>query len=102
MQQESEGQQTREVYGTPGSDPFDAGDDGAGGLVTVLHAPYSEQLPVGELTVRQVRDGFQDRLEIHPQATAYVDGSPVDEDTVVHEGQRLMFMRPAGEKGGAA
>ena len=67
--------------------------------MTVLHAPYSEQLPVGEMTVRAVRERFNDRLDIHPQAQAFVDGSPADEDSVVHEGQRLMFMRPSGEKG---
>jgi hypothetical protein len=74
-------------------------DDGAGGLVTVLHAPYTEQLPVGELSVGVIRERFSDRLDIHPEAVAYVDGNPVDAETVVHEGQRLMFMRPSGEKG---
>ena len=76
-------------------------NDAAGGLVTVLHAPYTEQLPVGEMTVRTVRERFSDRLDIHPAAVAFVDGNQVDGDTVVHEGQRLMFMRPSGEKGEA-
>ncbi|MBW1883099.1 MAG: hypothetical protein JRJ58_06195 [Deltaproteobacteria bacterium] len=76
-------------------------DDGAGGLVTVLHAPYTEQLPVGEMSVRAVRERFTDRLDIHPDALAFVDGNQADDDTIVHEGQRLMFMRPSGEKGKA-
>ena len=75
--------------------------DAAGGLVTVLHAPYAEQLPVGEMSVRTVRERFTDRLDIHPDAEAFVDGNAVDDDTIVHEGQRLMFMRPSGEKGEA-
>lgn len=74
-------------------------NDAAGGLVTVLHAPYTEQLPVGEMSVREVRERFTDRLDIHPDAVAFVDGDAVDDDTTVHEGQRLMFMRPSGEKG---
>ncbi len=75
--------------------------DAVGGLVTVLHAPYTEQLPVGEMSVRTVRERFTDRLDIHPDAVAFVDGNAVDDETVVHEGQRLMFMRPSGEKGAA-
>jgi hypothetical protein len=90
-------QQSLSLGGSPLDD--DEGAD-AGGLVTVLHAPYAEQLPVGELSVREVRERFRDRLDIHPEAVAFVDGHPVDDDTVVNEGQRLMFMRPAGEKGG--
>ncbi len=74
-------------------------EEESGGLVTVLHAPYTEQLPVGEMSVREVRERFRDRLDIHPEAVAFVDGDQVDDDTVVHEGQRLMFMRPSGEKG---
>jgi hypothetical protein len=74
-------------------------DEAGGGLVTVLHAPYAEQLPVGEMSIRSVRERFRDRLDIHPEAVAFVDGDPVGDDTIVHEGQRRMFMRPAGEKG---
>ena len=82
-------------------DPFsnDEEDEGLGGMVTVLHAPYTEDLPVGEMSVREVRERFRDRLDIHPEAVAFVDGDQVDDDTIVHEGQRLMFMRPSGEKG---
>ena len=54
------------------------------------------------MSVRDIRDSFRDRLDIHPEAVAFVDGDPVDDDTVIHEGQRLMFMRPSGEKGGSS
>jgi hypothetical protein len=85
---------------SPGSSLFDDESDGAGGPVTVIHSIYSEQLPLGELSVREVRERFSDRLGgIHPEAVAFVDGHQVDDDTTLHEGQRLMFMRPAGEKG---
>jgi hypothetical protein len=84
---------------SPGGSGYFEEDDAAGGLVTVLHAPYTEQLPVGEMSVRAVRDRFADRLDIHPDAVAFVDGNQADDETIVHEGQRLMFMRPSGEKG---
>jgi hypothetical protein len=77
----------------------DEEDDTTAGMVTVLHAPYMEDLPVGEMSVHQIRERFFDRLDIHPEAVAFVDGNEADGDTVVHEGQRLMFMRASGEKG---
>jgi len=99
MQERQQTQPTERSLGS-GQDYFDP-SDGAGGLVTVLHAPYTEQLPVGEMTVRTIRERFTDRLDIHPDAVAFVDGNQADDDTIVHQGQRLMFMRPSGEKGEA-
>ncbi len=86
---------------TSGGWPFDnAEGDGVGGPVTVFHGVYTEQLPVGELSVREVRQRFSDRLGgIDPNAIAVVDGNEVGDDTILHEGERLSFTRPAGEKG---
>jgi len=95
MQERNRKQQQTLAIGGPSIDE----DDASGGLVTVIHAPYSERLPVGEMSIRYVRETFRDRLGIHPESVAFVDGQPVDDDTVVGEGQRLMFMRPSGEKG---
>ncbi len=75
-------------------------DGDPGGAVTVCHGPYSEQLPVGEMTVRQIRERFGDRLDIDPQSQAIVDGNEVNGSTVVQAGQLLTFVRKAGEKGG--
>ena len=77
-------------------DPF---GDAAGGMATVSHGTYVEQLPVAQMTVGHVRSRFRDRMDIHPDAHALLDGDPVDEDTVVRTGQTLTFVRPAGEKG---
>ncbi len=99
MQERQHPQTPQQSFGS-GPDYFEQ-DDAAGGLVTVLHAPYTEQLPVGEMSVRAVRERFADRLDIHPAAQAFVDGNQAGDDTIVHEGQRLMFMRPSGEKGEA-
>jgi hypothetical protein len=68
-------------------------------MATVTHGPFAEQLPVSEMTVSQVRSRFRDRLDIHPEAMAMLDGSPVDDATTVRAGQTLMFIRQAGEKG---
>jgi hypothetical protein len=94
-----EQRRTQQQIRSLGGSSFDHDDEGGGGLVTVLHAPYAEELPVGEMRIHQVRDRFRDRLDIHPAAVAFVDGNQADDDTIVHEGQRLMFMRPSGEKG---
>ena len=71
----------------------------AAGEVLVSHGTYLERLPVVGMTVGEVRSRSQDRLDIHPDATALVDGNPVDDSTRLLAGQTLMFVRPSGEKG---
>jgi hypothetical protein len=52
------------------------------------------------MSVEAVRHRFADRLDIDPSATAVLDGNAVDdEQTTVHTGQTLIFVRWAGEKG---
>jgi len=68
-------------------------------MVTVCHGPYSETLPVAEMTVGAIRARFSDRLDIDPESTAIVDGHEVGEGTTVGAGQCLTFIRKAGEKG---
>ena len=47
-------------------------------MATVTHGPFAERLPVAEMTISEVRSRFRDRLDIHPQAMAMLDGNPVD------------------------
>ena len=68
-------------------------------LVSVSSGPYLEQLPVGNMTIGEVRRRFADRFDIDPNAQAVLDGQPVDDQTSVRPGQALMFTRRAGEKG---
>jgi hypothetical protein len=80
------------------------GADGAGagegdGMATVSHGPYAEQLPVHGMSVEKIRRKFADRFDIDPKAEAIIDGNPVGDDTIVQQGQTLMFIRRAGEKG---
>jgi hypothetical protein len=84
--------------GDPDSGFFDDPNEGAG-MASVSHGPYVEQLPVANLRVSQVRERFEDRLDIHPEAVALLDGEPVDDAATVRAGQMLAFIRPAGEKG---
>jgi len=94
----------------PSLQPTGAGSGAAGiwddagaepGLATVAHGPYAEQLPVARMSVADVRARFGDRLDIDPGAVALLDGREAGEGDRVEPGQYLMFVRRAGEKGGA-
>jgi hypothetical protein len=97
--QEKKRQKLAQPSDSSGNDFFDAPGDGVGGPVEVTHGAYTERLPAGEMTVAQLRARFADRLDIHPQATALIDGNAAGDDTRVHTGQVVMFVRPSGEKG---
>ncbi len=73
--------------------------DDDSGLVTVSHGLHTEQLPVGNLTIGQIRRRYGDRFDIDPHSQGQVDGREVGDDVVVRPGQLLLFVRPAGEKG---
>jgi hypothetical protein len=82
--------------------PSSSGDSFGGDdtrLVTVSHGPYAERLPAGEMTVREIRARYRDRLDIDPDSQAVVDGREVSENVVVRGGEMVMFVRKAGEKG---
>jgi hypothetical protein len=96
--QEQHRQRTRPAGVGPGGGLFDD-PDASPGVATVTHGPYAEELPIAEMTISQVRSRFRDRLDIHPEAMAMLDGNPVDDSTTVRAGQTLMFIRQAGEKG---
>jgi hypothetical protein len=84
----------------PGSDVFDHCT--TGGLVTVNHGLHTEQLPVGNMTVGEIRARYADRFDIDPLSQGQIDGRNVADSTVVQPGQMLMFVRYAGEKGTGA
>jgi hypothetical protein len=84
------------------------GSDGLGDIfapnaavtpVMVAHGPYSERLPVGGMTVGEIRSRYRDRFDIDPRSHPVLDGHDVDNNTVVRAGQVLTFVRRAGEKG---
>jgi len=67
--------------------------------VTVVHGIHSEDLPVGNMTIAEIRSRFGDRFDIDPRSQAVVDGIEADEKALVKAGQHLIFMRKAGIKG---
>ena len=69
------------------------------GLVTVACGPYVEPLPVGNMTVSEVRARYRDRFDIDPESQAILNGQEVGDDTRIDAGQTLAFIRRAGEKG---
>ena len=93
---------THERHGAPGAGPglFDEAPD-CQLPVTVSSGPYAEQLPVGNLSVGEIRRRFRDRLDLDPNSQAVLDGNDVGDEVVVRPGQALMFTRRAGEKGRA-
>ncbi len=77
-------------------------EDDSPGVARVASGLHDERLPVGNMTVGEIRARFRDRLDIDPQSEAAIDGLFVDDATTVRVGQHLIFMHRAGEKGGRA
>ena len=75
-------------------------DEEAPDLVQVGTGLYTERLPVAGMTIDDIRETFADRLDIDPGAHPVIDGQLVaDGSTRVQPGQKLAFVRNAGEKG---
>ena len=72
---------------------------GDGGLVTVTHGVHAETLPVGNMTVGEIRRRYADRFDFDPAAQAEIDGRNVDDRTEVRAGQLVLFANHSGEKG---
>ena len=89
----------REQIGSGGGSAAADDDGGHSMMVTVSHWPYCERLPVGDMTVAEIRARYAQRFDIDPQSVATVDGHEASGETVVAAGQVLMFVRRAGEKG---
>jgi len=81
------------IFGDPGS---------PAGNATVISGVYSEQLPVGNSTVGEIRARFADRFDIHPDSQAILGGHDVGDEVTVRPGQVLIFAHRSGEKGARA
>ena len=87
-----------QLGGAGGGDLFGTGDDP--GLVTLVSGCYSQQLPVANMSVKEVRRRFGDRMDVDNNSLAIVDGHQVtSEDQVLKSGEVLMFTKRSGEKG---
>lgn len=81
-----------------GGDIFNSGP-GTGPTVHLSSGPYDEHLPVGNMSVGEIRRRFGDRFDVDPESQAVLDGENVSDDVVVRPGQALRFVRQSGEKG---
>ena len=70
------------------------------GLAQVSTGLYAEHLPVVGRTIENIRQTFATRLDLDPSAQPVLDGHLVTDESIrVEPGQRLAFVRHAGEKG---
>ena len=51
------------------------------------------------MTVGEVRERFSDALNIPEDATATVNGIPVEDEQVIVNGEEVLFAKPLGSKG---
>lgn len=79
-------------------DPFGSGGGNAVG-VTIISGFRTMTLPIAGSTVASARKSLSKRLNIGQEAVAVVNGTEVDENTVLLEGQTVNFISRAGEKG---
>jgi hypothetical protein len=98
-------EQTRNTRELSGPGPGGLGDlfappEAGADLVTVVHGPFAEDLPVGGMSVGEIRARFRDRFDIDPQSQAMLDGVEVGDEVEVRPGMQLFFAKRAGEKGG--
>nr|PZN48439.1 MAG: hypothetical protein DIU61_18750 [Bacteroidota bacterium] len=73
----------------------------APGNIEVIHGAYNMSLPLAGSKISEIRAEAAEELNIPADAEPSVDGQPVGEDYVVQEGQRITFVKHAGEKGAA-
>jgi hypothetical protein len=93
------GNRTQQRPGPAGLGDVFGGGNGDRANATVSSGIHVEQLPVAGMSVGAIRQRFASRLEIAPGTLAFIAGHPVDEDTVIGEGELVSFMRASGEKG---
>ena len=85
----------------PFSDEFGGRDSASTKRVQVIHGVYAHSLPLVGMSVQQARLELEERMNIHPESLAVIDGVEVqeEEEILLRENQVLNFVSPAGEKG---
>jgi hypothetical protein len=77
-------------------DPFASGSEEFGGMATV----NGEEVPVSGMTLGEIRSRLADRFRIEPGSSMHVNGELTDDESrVIRAGERIEFLRQAGEKG---
>ncbi len=68
--------------------------------VRIVSSSNESQLPVVGRTIRAAARSLREVFNIHPDASAYVNGQIVDDAYVLRDGDCLEFVRTLGQKGG--
>lgn len=69
-------------------------------MVTLISGPNRIEAEVsGSTTVGQLRDDYEDVLNIPDNAVATVNGNSADNSSRVRGGDEVAFTRPTGQKG---
>lgn len=72
----------------------------AQGTVNVIYGPHDLDMEFQDVTVAEAQEALKDVLSVDATAEAYIDGKLVeDKGTRLKAGQRLEFMKQAGQKG---
>ena len=68
--------------------------------INVVHGAHDMDVELVGFTVAEIQNTLKDVLNTGDNVEAYVDGKLVeDKDVTLEEGQRLEFMKEAGQKG---
>lgn len=67
--------------------------------VLIVHGAAAERLDVAGTTIGSLRKQLKDIFNIPADAEALLNGMTVGDDTILHGGDRLEFVRVAGQKG---
>lgn len=71
------------------------------GNVNVVYGAYDLDMPLQGLTVEEIQCALKDVLNVDSNVEAYIDGNLVENKSAIKlgAGQRLEFMKEAGQKG---
>ncbi len=85
----------------PFSDEFGGRDSVSSKRVQVIHGVYAHSLPLVGMSISEARMELEERMNIHPESVAVIDGLEIEEEeeVLLRENQVLNFLSPAGEKG---
>jgi hypothetical protein len=67
--------------------------------IVVICGANQQDVDMDGLTVREVTSQLEDIMNIPTPHQVFLGGQTVSDDCVVHAGDRLEIVKPAGEKG---
>lgn len=71
----------------------------SGSVARIIHGAHDLLLPVAGRTVGEIRYGLETPLNLHPDASAYLDRRYVEGESNIQDGSTLEFLLLRGQKG---